>query len=71
MHACRNMHIILSCKDALARFVQQHKDDSGQPFVSDDEFEELMFEYDKCVSAATFPRSFSLSAVLVASSDSA
>lgn len=46
MHSCRNMHILLSCKDALARFISRHVDDTGEPLVSQEEFEQLMFEYD-------------------------
>ena len=49
MHACRNMHIVLSCKDALAGFVGQHRDENNEPFVSEEEFEQLMFEYDRDV----------------------
>ena len=49
MHACRNIHIVIACKNSLAEFVAQHQDDTGKPFVTEEEFEELMFDYEKYV----------------------
>ncbi|KAI0684767.1 hypothetical protein BC835DRAFT_1292249 [Cytidiella melzeri] len=46
MHACRNSYILLSCKDALGRYIEQQHTEDGAPMISDDEFEELVFEYD-------------------------
>lgn len=47
MHACKNMHSLLSCKHAIAEYVQQQTDDAGVPWVSDEEFDELAWTYDR------------------------
>ncbi|KAL0066553.1 hypothetical protein AAF712_006356 [Marasmius tenuissimus] len=46
MHACKNMHDLLGCKPALAEWVSGYVDENGERVVSDEEFEETMWEYE-------------------------
>ncbi|KAI0347976.1 hypothetical protein BDW22DRAFT_1320462 [Trametopsis cervina] len=46
MHACHNIHLLLGCKDALGRYIEQQRSEDGEPLVSDEEFEELLFDYE-------------------------
>ena len=49
-YACKSSEIVLSCKQAIATYVQQYRDDSGKPLVSDEEFQELVEIYEGYVS---------------------
>ncbi|CAK5280404.1 unnamed protein product [Mycena citricolor] len=47
MHATRHMQTLLACKPALAEFVAAHVDPvTGQPVVSDQEFEDAIWDYE-------------------------
>ncbi|KAI0095227.1 hypothetical protein BDY19DRAFT_75224 [Irpex rosettiformis] len=46
MHALHNIHTLLSCKDALGRYFAQQRDESGEPLISDGQFEELVDDYE-------------------------
>ncbi|KAF8899220.1 hypothetical protein BD779DRAFT_68171 [Infundibulicybe gibba] len=46
MHACKHVHALLGCKPALAEYVQSHTDEEGTRLVSDDEFEESIWQYE-------------------------
>lgn len=46
MHACKNMHVLLGCKAALWDFIQDVKGEDGKAHVSQDEFNELTWEYE-------------------------
>ncbi|KIP11778.1 hypothetical protein PHLGIDRAFT_124666 [Phlebiopsis gigantea 11061_1 CR5-6] len=47
MYACKNMHTLLSCKHALAGYVQEKTSPAGKPLITDAEFEELSWTYDR------------------------
>ena len=47
MYACKNIHTLLSCKHALASYVQEKTNPAGKPLISDAEFEELSWTYDR------------------------
>lgn len=47
MYACKNIHTLLSCKRALASYVQERTDAEGKPLISEEEFDELMWSYDE------------------------
>lgn len=49
MHALRNVHIFLSCKIALRRWFDRHRDENGEPELTEAEFEELISDYDEYV----------------------
>jgi hypothetical protein len=46
MHACKNMHVLLGCKAALWDFIQDVKGEDGRAHISQDEFNELAWEYE-------------------------
>jgi len=46
MHACKNMHVLLGCKAALWDFIQDVKGADGTAHISQDEFNELTWEYE-------------------------
>lgn len=49
MHACKNIHVLLSCKHAIASYVQEQTNAVNQPLVTDYEFDELTCNYDQYV----------------------
>jgi hypothetical protein len=50
MHACHNIHVLLSCKDAICRFIGAQRAEDGKPLISEEEFEDLVFDYEKYAS---------------------
>ncbi|KAF8204002.1 hypothetical protein BJ912DRAFT_222544 [Pholiota molesta] len=46
MHACKNIHTLLGCRAALADFFATHTDKDEQRLVEDDEFDDIMWEYE-------------------------
>lgn len=46
MHACKHMHILLGCKAALSDFIQDIKGPDGQAHISQDELNDLTWEYE-------------------------
>jgi hypothetical protein len=46
MHACKTMHVLLGCKAALWDFIQDVKGEDGEAHISQDEFNELTWEYE-------------------------
>ncbi|KII93964.1 hypothetical protein PLICRDRAFT_171659 [Plicaturopsis crispa FD-325 SS-3] len=46
MHACKNVHLLLSCRSALYDYVQEFKDEVGKPLVSEEEFMDQLWEYE-------------------------
>lgn len=46
MHACKHMHALLGCKVALSEYVQGIKDTDGKPHMSQEEFDDLTWEYE-------------------------
>lgn len=46
-HACRSMHTVLSCKRAVRSYVQEYTNESDQPLVSSEEFQDLAFTYER------------------------
>ncbi|KAG7099793.1 hypothetical protein E1B28_001605 [Marasmius oreades] len=48
MHACKSIHDVLGCKPALAEWVSGYVDENGERVVSDEEFEDAMWEYECC-----------------------
>lgn len=63
MHACRNMHVVMSCRRALHAYLLEHKaslTDLGAE-LTDEEFERMfedaMWEYDRHVFFIHFPAS--------------
>ena len=47
MHACKNMHVLLSCKDAMMEHMLQMKDEREKPMYTEEDVEDIMFEYDR------------------------
>lgn len=47
MHACKNMHVLLSCKKALTEHMLELKDHQGMPVYTAEDIEDLLFEYDR------------------------
>ncbi len=52
MYACKNMHNLLSSKLALASYIQEQSALGSQPRISDEEFDDIMWEYDRFVHLA-------------------
>ena len=48
-HACKFMHTLLSCKQAIGAYVQERTDDSGQSLITKEEFDSLVEGYDRWV----------------------
>jgi hypothetical protein len=46
MHACKHMHALLGCKAALSDFIQDIKGPDGQAHISQDELNDLTWEYE-------------------------
>ena len=46
MHACKHMHVLLGCKGALSDFIQDIKNADGQAHISQEEFNDLTWEYE-------------------------
>jgi hypothetical protein len=46
-HACRSMHIVMSCKQAIYAYIQEFQDDNGRPLVSYEEFDQFVQTYDR------------------------
>jgi hypothetical protein len=46
MHACKHMHLLLGCKAALSDFIQDVKGADGQAHISQDELNDLTWEYE-------------------------
>lgn len=75
MHACKNMHVVMSCRKALHAFLREHKDtltDLGDE-LADEEFERMfgdaMWEYDRHVPFEFFICALRKLTVSVASRD--
>lgn len=47
MHACKNMHVLLSCKNALMEYMLGLKDDQKKLMYTAEDIEDLLFEYDR------------------------
>ncbi|EKM61413.1 uncharacterized protein PHACADRAFT_190581 [Phanerochaete carnosa HHB-10118-sp] len=47
MHACKNVHLVLSSKQALSHSIREQYARHGGPTVSEDEFDHLMLLYDE------------------------
>ncbi|KZT73222.1 hypothetical protein DAEQUDRAFT_762161 [Daedalea quercina L-15889] len=47
MHACKNMHVLLSCKGALTKYLLEQTDENGEPLFSEDEISDFLFDYDQ------------------------
>ncbi|KAH9837354.1 S-adenosyl-L-methionine-dependent methyltransferase [Rhodofomes roseus] len=47
MHACKNMHTLLSCKNALTKHIKEQTDKDGEPLFSEDEVNDYLFDYDQ------------------------
>lgn len=46
MHACKNIHMLLGCRAALAEFVARHRDEDGAREVRADEFDDIVWDYE-------------------------
>ena len=46
MHACKNLHILLGCKHALAEYIQSFKEQDGKNFIEDGICNDLLWEYE-------------------------
>lgn len=46
MHACKHMHVLLGCKAALSEFIQDVGDANGKAYISQDELNDLTWEYE-------------------------
>lgn len=46
MHACKHMHVLLGCKAALSDFIQDIKSADGRAHISQDELNDLTWEYE-------------------------
>ena len=49
MHALHSVHTLLSCKDALGRYIEQHRDENGEPLLTEAEFDEVIHDYEAYV----------------------
>ena len=46
MHACKHVHTLLGCKPALAEFIDTYVDEHGTRSVSDEEFDQAIWDYE-------------------------
>lgn len=46
MHVCKQMHVLLGCKPALAEYVGEFRDEDGERCVGDAEFQDLIWDYE-------------------------
>ncbi|KJA28486.1 hypothetical protein HYPSUDRAFT_51277 [Hypholoma sublateritium FD-334 SS-4] len=46
MHACKNIHMLLGCRAALAEFVALHRDKDGAREVPAGEFDDIVWDYE-------------------------
>ncbi|KAF7966001.1 hypothetical protein HWV62_40505 [Athelia sp. TMB] len=46
MHACKHMHALLGCKAALLDYIETIKDEQDQPYMSREEFDDLIWDYE-------------------------
>lgn len=46
MHACKNLHVLLGCKHALAEYIQSFKEQDGKNFIEDGICNDLLWEYE-------------------------
>ncbi|EGO31078.1 hypothetical protein SERLADRAFT_412541 [Serpula lacrymans var. lacrymans S7.9] len=46
MHACKNLHLLLGCKSALADYLHSLKREDGVPVISDEEFTNIVWDYE-------------------------
>ena len=46
MHANKYVHTLLGCKPALAEFIAQFTDEDGTRFVDEDEFHDILWQYE-------------------------
>ncbi|TFK70414.1 hypothetical protein BDN72DRAFT_538187 [Pluteus cervinus] len=46
MHACKNLHLLLGCKAALAEHIASFTSSDGKRIASDDEFEDTVWRYE-------------------------
>ena len=49
MLALHSVHTLLSCKDALGRYIEQHRDENGEPLLTEAEFDEVIHDYEAYV----------------------
>ena len=47
MHACKNMHVLLSCKYALTEYMLKMTDDQDKLKYTEEDIDDLLFEYDR------------------------
>lgn len=50
MHACKNSNLLLNCRYALGIYLEERMGKDGLPLLSHLDFQELMWEYDWCVT---------------------
>jgi hypothetical protein len=53
MHACKHVHTLLGCKPALVEFIETFVDEHGARLVSDEEFQQALWDYEWYVTAAS------------------
>ena len=46
MHACKNIHMLLGCRAALADFVALHRDEDGAREVGEGQFDDIVWDYE-------------------------
>ncbi|KAI0962376.1 hypothetical protein AcV7_001233 [Taiwanofungus camphoratus] len=47
MHACKNMNVLLGCRNALTTFVLDQTDECGVPLIPEEEFDDYLWDYDR------------------------